>query len=348
MVVKKKKKKEESPGESLETAKPRNTEAVRREGRILNVDPRAFGTSEGVSKADLEASLADISKKRTFDALVKGGNIKTALEFQQGKFRRVEGNVFERIAQEERQTIGEERPQQQQKKKGFFSRLFSGEFTDISKITGEKVVGTPVAIGAGSAARGLTAAFEAGRAGQTGQASVAVTTFGHKIITTKQGAVKLVGVGASTTQRGFVGTTTQNTALANKLFRIDPLRGAVAGRYATNAKSTDATIRILAIAGFSLGAASILKDLIGTYPFAGFIKEEAIQSSDFAFRTAQQNNDREGMQASIAIREEILDIDAESNLLSKIPYANVQKNLQDYFEAARVKLETDKRFLQGQ
>lgn len=140
-------------------------------------------------------------------------------------------------------------------------------------------------------------------------------------------------------QRAFVGKASHQIPSAlNKIFHtVRP----VATRFATNKKSYALTTKLLSKTGMSMGAAGILLGAIGSYPFAGFIKEEALQTLGFGFNTAKNINDVEGMELAIEETEEILN--AVPGILSKIPYANVLKQLSTFFEAARVKLEIDKR-----
>jgi len=113
-----------------------------------------------------------------------------------------------------------------------------------------------------------------------------------------------------------------------------------AGRIAVNtatAKQTTTWLGKLAryarnpsvVAGAILGA-------IGSYPFAGFIKEEALQTTGFATRTALQNNDLQGAAEAIALQDEILDPGVWRQITAKVPYGNVLGNLKDYYKAARL------------
>jgi len=82
---------------------------------------------------------------------------------------------------------------------------------------------------------------------------------------------------------------------------------------------------------------------LGSYPFAGFIKEEALQTLDFALLSAKQSNDIQGELDSLQLKEEILSPDLWGQILNSIPYANVLKNLETYYDAAAKKLEIDKK-----
>jgi|SaaInlV_200m_DNA_2_1039689.scaffolds.fasta_scaffold02969_10 hypothetical protein len=180
-------------------------------------------------------------------------------------------------------------------------------------------------------ALGLTAAALA-----TGGSSLAAGAGGRATITRTATALDTVARGTSvTTQRAFTGRTI-NTGI-NKIFHsVRP----IAARFATNTKSIGLTNSFL---GKFLTNPGTLLASIGTYPFAGFIKEEAVQQTGFAFSSAERNQDLEGMQLAIQETEEI--INAAPGILDAIPFANVLKQLKGYFEAVAVKLNQDKRTL---
>lgn len=116
--------------------------------------------------------------------------------------------------------------------------------------------------------------------------------------------------------------------------------------FKSNGKSKLLTNKFLVKAGLTLAAASAIREAIGTYPFAGFIKEEALQTIGFAFSAAERNDDIQGMEEAIEFQEEILDVTAWENIIGKIPWANVQKQNKDFYEASRIKMEIDKRNLE--
>lgn len=139
-----------------------------------------------------------------------------------------------------------------------------------------------------------------------------------------------------TTQRAFIGKSA--TSGVDKLFHaVKP----TASRFATNPKTIGLTRGFFLKLGLGLSAASLLIQSIGTYPFAGFIKEEASQITGFAFNLAERNDDIEGMANAIQVQEEILN--GEQSIRNQIPFSNVLTQLDTYFEATASKLETDKR-----
>lgn len=102
-------------------------------------------------------------------------------------------------------------------------------------------------------------------------------------------------------------------------------------------------LKVLTNAGATTGVAALLVGAIGSYPFAGFIKEESLQTLGFAVNTARKNKDLEGLRIALDKQLEVLDITLWENFLAKIPYANVVAQLRDFFDAAKIKLEIDER-----
>ena len=102
------------------------------------------------------------------------------------------------------------------------------------------------------------------------------------------------------------------------------------GQYATNTKTSSLTKKLLIGAGFSLAGASIAKDLIGTYPFASFGKEETLQSISFTMTQAINAGLYEEAQGILDASNEI--VNNTPTLTEKIPYANVQKEFTRYAE----------------
>ena len=120
-------------------------------------------------------------------------------------------------------------------------------------------------------------------------------------------------------------------------------RAVTAARFATNAKTTGLTTSFFVKAGMTLSAAGLAVGIIGSYPFAGFIKEEAVQQTGLAFFVAEKNKDIEGMEAAIAGTEEILF--AAPSIIDSVPFVNVLKSLKGYFEAVELNLGVQKRTL---
>jgi hypothetical protein len=114
-----------------------------------------------------------------------------------------------------------------------------------------------------------------------------------------------------------------------------------AGMVAVNGATTIATkswltklAGALANPNFVVGA---LVGAIGSYPFAGFIKEEALQTIGFAVSVAHQNQDVEGMAAALALQQDVLNDDLWEGIMAAVPYANVLAKLEEFYEAAKLK-----------
>lgn len=122
--------------------------------------------------------------------------------------------------------------------------------------------------------------------------------------------------------------------------------GAAATTGATGtAKSAALTSGALAKLGLSTAAVGTLITAIGSYPFAGFIKEEALQTIDFGVTTALKSGDVEAAEQALALQEEILNPSVWSELFQKIPFANVLTNLESFYDAARIKATINRRLI---
>lgn len=157
-----------------------------------------------------------------------------------------------------------------------------------------------------------------------------------------KGAISSI-TGATTktavTQAGRVGTA--------GLFK--QVGSSTAGTFATNAATKTVTAgwltRIAAATKSPQFVAGTLMAAIGSYPFAGFIKEEALQTLGFSVRTALDNDDFEGAEQALDQTKEILDPGMWSEIKSNIPFVNVLDNLDDFYTAARTKMVVDERVI---
>jgi len=120
-----------------------------------------------------------------------------------------------------------------------------------------------------------------------------------------------------------------------------------AGSMATNSATRKATTSMLTKMAkattnpkFVVGG---IMAMIGSYPFAGFIKEESLQTLSFGVRSAVDNNDPDGAQEAIDMQKEILDPGVWDRIFQSVPFANVLANLQDFYKAARIKTSIDER-----
>jgi len=221
-----------------------------------------------------------------------------------------------------------------QKGRSFFDKASESAFNVLKSPKTTAVLATTLAsllTFGGAGAIGGAAAKAGGRAVIT-RTATSLTNIGR--------AGRFVKAGTSvTTQRAFVGKA--GNFAVNKLFHaVRP----IASRYAVNAKSAGLTTSLLMKITKVATSPAVLLGAIGTYPFAGFIKEEAVQQTGFGFNEAERNNDIEGMEMAIAETEDILN--SSPSILNKIPFANILKELTGYFKAVAVKLEIDKRVLE--
>lgn len=146
---------------------------------------------------------------------------------------------------------------------------------------------------------------------------------------------------SATTQRGFIGRP--GVSNVNKLFNFKTKD--IAGRFATNSKTKVQTRTYLEKLGATIRSPAVLVGALGSYPFAGFIKEEALQTLGFATKSAIDNGDIEGAEAAFAQQEEALNPELWGGILETIPYANVLTQLRNFYKAAVTKLEVDRETL---
>jgi len=197
---------------------------------------------------------------------------------------------------------------------------------DITVKTGMAPGITPVG-GVGflkEAARGLKIAF--GGAKKASPATISAAVHAHKLYRTKAGAEKLIGIGTRTATRSFIGQPAKSGVA--KLFKIGSKAAPTAARFATNTKSMGLTSKILIGAGLSLGAVSIARDVIGTYPFAAFGKEESLQVTNFPISKLIDRGLLDEAESLVDISDEII-----NTVPSKIPYKNVLQEFRQYVKA---------------
>lgn len=168
-----------------------------------------------------------------------------------------------------------------------------------------------------------TAALALTLAGGVGLAARGVAAVGKAVIT--RTAIK--GKVSLTTQRAFVGRSSQSGV--DKIFHKTR---EVARRFGTNTKSQGLTTSMVTKIGLTVGAAGLFVGAVGSYPFASFIKEEAIQTLNIPILVAMQKGDFETAQKQVDAVDEILA--QRFTIIDAIPYANVVKQLNTFFDAA--------------
>lgn len=190
---------------------------------------------------------------------------------------------------------------------------------------------------------GITAAADAVQekreAIQQGDFKEAAKVIGNTIMNTvaASGLVLGAGAGAQAVARG--------TSAVSTLMKIGRTGRIAAGntivrdasgvmRYATNPKSVATTSKWFKNMGLSIPASAALLGAIGTYPFAGFIKEEALQTLSMSSEKAIETGDLEGAQIALQQEAELLNPTVWGTILSSIPYANVLAKLKNFYDAA--------------
>ena len=211
-------------------------------------------------------------------------------------------------------------------------RAFAGSTAEVIPTTGKRalklagrVAGGILTAGTGAAAlTGFKTAQKAASFVNNPTATVSFSVSAHRLIKTGAGAEKLIGLGTRTATRSFIGKP--GTTGVNKIFNLGSR--AVATRFATNTKSLGLTNKILIGAGLSLGAVSIARDIIGTYPFAAFGKEEGLQVIGFPISRLIDAGELEKAQELLNMSNEIIEL-----VPSKIPYKNVLQEFRKYVDA---------------
>lgn len=133
-----------------------------------------------------------------------------------------------------------------------------------------------------------------------------------------------------TSQRAFIGKSI--TPSIAKLFTNSATR-TVATRFVTNPKTMGLTTSWLSKMGIGTKAAGTFIAAVGTYPFAGFLKEEAVQSLNIPIQTAIYNGDLEAAKKAVADVDEL--IANKNNIYQKIPFVNVLDSLNAFFDSAQ-------------
>ena len=219
-------------------------------------------------------------------------------------------------------------PREEEKNKGFLGfkkgeGFLGGQDTFLTAGNLGRAVGLGAAVGATA---GLGAAAIGGRIG--------------------------IGVLSSTAARGTlkVGGTTAAKNISKaaagqipKLLKIKGIGPTLANRIATNTVNAKKTASMISKLGKGVKRPDVIMMMIGSYPFAGFIKEESLQTLSFGVHSAIQNNDLEGAERAIAEQKEIMDPEIWSGLMNYIPFVNVLANLKDFFDAAWIKIDIDEK-----
>jgi hypothetical protein len=145
----------------------------------------------------------------------------------------------------------------------------------------------------------------------------------------------LTGAGAvtATARAAQVGRAAKTVSTAS---RGGTLMG-TAEYFATNAKTLATTTSWIK----KLGGAPTIVGIIGSYPFAGFIKEEALQTLGMATRTSLDSGNYAAAQKSVDEVNETLNPKVWEKIIAGVPFANVVKQLQNFYKAAKTKNKAD-------
>jgi len=112
-------------------------------------------------------------------------------------------------------------------------------------------------------------------------------------------------------------------------------RGAIASRYQVNSKTNSLTKNILTTAGLTVAAAIVLRDVIGTYPFAGFLAEEGAQSAGIGIKQAMDEGNYQRAEILLDAQDEMFNEKSFLEITGKVPYLNVIQNLNKFFDIVK-------------
>lgn len=165
-------------------------------------------------------------------------------------------------------------------------------------------------------------------------------------ITSVQGAMK----GASTAIERAIGKSAiQKSMQVGTETAINVEKG-TAGTFAANTKTATQTQTFLTKAAATLKnpqfVVGTLMAAIGSYPFAGFIKEEALQTLGFATKTALDNGNIAGAEEALALQQETLNPDLWDKIKASVPFINVLDSLDNFYNAAQAKMAVDAKLIQ--
>ena len=202
-----------------------------------------------------------------------------------------------------------------------FGEVVEGTPDDINKLSPLGQVGAKLAIGVGVGVGAFGILTALGIIGGGAVAYTAVSKLGRVGTTGKP-----LANWQKATTAGLIATNPATTAATQTML------GGIAGNVGMNAVTTTAVVGGVMTA-------------VGTYPFAGFIEEEALQTIGFALTAAIKNGDEQGIEEAIAFQEAMLNPDLWEGIKEKIPMLNVLAKLDKFTGAAKIKFEIDKRFI---
>ncbi len=115
-----------------------------------------------------------------------------------------------------------------------------------------------------------------------------------------------------------------------------------------NALTEGSPIVFLAAIAAIAGVVGIIVTLVGSYPFFAFLVEETLQTLDFAYKTAMDNNDFANAQIALNKKQEILAGGLFNEIADFIPVVNVVNAVVDYVTASQLKVGIDQEAINRQ
>jgi len=223
-------------------------------------------------------------------------------------------------------------------KKGGFKNVLDVLSTSLNPFSKNKVAVSPSVPGALPQA---ALSYMANKPFSTALAATGVTALAKGVTT----AVAKV-TGKTLVQQIFKTGTKGLIVKGYKVGKIPGYRG-TAATFPANSKNIRMTTSWLSKTAIALGittaAAGGIMTVIGTYPFAGFIKEEALQTLGMGVKSALNNDDLENADAALALEKDILNEEVWEEIKSKIPFVNILDNLDDFYQAAKLKVVIDEK-----
>lgn len=147
-----------------------------------------------------------------------------------------------------------------------------------------------------------------------------------------------VSAGSTLSKTNVVGKIKDSSKVTSTAKNIAVNTKTVAETASWLSKLARASVNPNVVVGGIMGA-------VGSYPFAGFIREEALQTLGFATKTALDAGDLDGAQAAADAQREILNPDIWDRIIGSIPYSNVLKELNGFYNAASIKLGIDQQII---
>lgn len=202
------------------------------------------------------------------------------------------------------------------------------------------------AVGAGAIA-GSTVALSAG-VGATVTSSVLAPVINTKVSRAlgNAGTGKLVAQTGKSIGKVAVNTKTirQTTSFLTKVMTktqvistTDLGTGKVTTQMIRTGRSLSPNLLLGGVGVIAIGAVQLLREALGTYPFAGFLKEEAIQTIDFpindGIKNAESVEDMQIVREHMDVKATILTPDSRGSIIGSVPHQNIINSLNGYFTA---------------